>query len=200
MGVSFADDYLHETAQIAWGIGRAEIERAAEILADIRARQGRLFCLGIGGGAAHASHAVNDFRKLAGFEAYAPTDNIAELTARANDEGVETIFTQWLLGSQLTHRDALLVFSVGGGNAVRGVSVALVRALEIAHVRAATIIAIVGRDGGYAATVADACVIVPSVNPSRVTPHTEGFQSVIAHLLVTHPKIQLTPAKWESLL
>jgi len=170
----------------------------AETLAAVRARGGRLFFLGVGGGAAHASHAVNDFRKLAGFEAYAPTDNVSELSARANDDGWETVFAAWLTGSRLRREDAVFVFSVGGGDVDRNISVNLVRALECARAAGATIVGVVGRDGGFTAAVADACVVVPLVNPESVTAHTEAFQAVIWHLLVSHPLLKRAPGKWES--
>jgi D-sedoheptulose 7-phosphate isomerase len=199
MSADFARAHLDETVRIATLLDADAIERAAAALLAVRQRGGRLFILGVGGGAAHASHAVNDFRKLAGFEAYAPTDNVAELTARANDEGWETVFAAWLAGSRLTSKDGLLVFSVGGGSREKNVSVNLVKALEYARQTGASIVGIVGRDGGFTATVADACVIVPTVNPAAVTPHTEAFQAVIWHLLVSHPALQQTSAKWESL-
>jgi len=199
MSVEFVRGYLAETSRIAGALDADAIDRMASLLARTRARGGRLFCLGVGGGAAHASHAVNDFRKLAGFEAYAPTDNVAELTARTNDEGWDSAFAAWLRGSRLRQEDALLVFSVGGGSLDRGVSVALVRALEFARDVGATIVGVVGRDGGFTAQVADACVVVPTVNPSAVTPHTESFQAVVWHLLVSHPALQLAAGKWESI-
>ncbi len=199
MSVDFVRAHLEETARIAAAIDPAAVERVASTLALVRARGGRLFLLGVGGGAGHASHAVNDFRKLAGFEAYAPTDNASELTARANDEGWETVFAAWLAGSRLRKEDGIMVFSVGGGSAERGVSVNLVKALEYARSIGAAIVGVVGRDGGFTAQVADACVIVPTINPRSVTPHTEAFQAVIWHLLVSHPALQTAPTKWESL-
>lgn len=199
MSVDFVRAHLDETARIAAAIDPAAVERVASTLAAVRARGGRLFLLGVGGGAGHASHAVNDFRKLAGFEAYAPTDNASELTARANDEGWDTVFAAWLAGSRLRREDGIMVFSVGGGSAERGVSVNLVKALEYARSVGAAIVGIVGRDGGFTARVADACVIVPTINPRAVTPHTEAFQAVIWHLLVSHPALQTAPTKWESL-
>lgn len=197
--MSFVDDYLSEAAQIIEQIDRAAINKVVTCLAGLRDRGGRLFILGVGGGAGHASHAVNDFRKIVGIEAYAPTDNISELTARVNDEGWETVFVQWLKGSHLSSRDMLLVFSVGGGNLERNISPNLVRALQYAKEVGAGIIGVVGRDGGYTAQVADACVIVPTVNPAMITPHTESFQAVIWHLLVSHPDLQAAKTKWESL-
>lgn len=198
MSISFARRHLDETARIAAAIDDADVERLASILAAVRAGGGRLFFLGVGGGAAHASHAVNDFRKLAGFEAYAPTDNVAELTARTNDEGWDVVFEAWLQESRLRPADAVFVFSVGGGDAERNVSVNLVKALRYARRIGATIVGIVGRDGGFTAGVADVCIIVPTVNDRAVTPHTEAFQTVLWHLLVTHPALQTASAKWES--
>jgi D-sedoheptulose 7-phosphate isomerase len=194
----FARAHLDETARIAEQLDADAIERAAAALLAVRNRGGRLFILGVGGGAGHASHAVNDFRKLAGFEAYAPTDNVPELTARTNDEGWETTFAAWLQGSRLRKEDGILVFSVGGGNLAKNVSPNLVKALDLARSVGAAIVGIVGRDGGHTATVADACVIVPTVNAAAVTPHTEAFQAVVWHLLVSHPSLQTVTAKWES--
>jgi len=198
-GGSFSSRFLEETARIAASLDPEAIERLAGLLAQVRDRGGRLFFLGVGGGAAHASHAVNDFRKLAGFEAYAPTDNVAELTARINDEGWASALAAWLAESRLGRGDGVFVFSVGGGSVERNVSPPLVRALEYAHAAGATIVGIVGRDGGFTAEVADACIIVPVVSAERVTPHTEAFQAVLWHLLVSHPSLQRAPGKWESL-
>jgi D-sedoheptulose 7-phosphate isomerase len=198
MSDDFVRVHLAETARIASTIDADAIDRMASTLAAVRARGGRLFFLGVGGGAAHASHAVNDFRKLAGFEAYAPTDNVSELTARANDEGWETTFCAWLTGSRLAANDGIFVFSVGGGSRERGISVNLVRALEYARSVGAAIVGVVGRDGGYTASVADACVVVPTVNEAAVTPHTEAFQAVVWHLLVSHPQLRCAAGKWES--
>jgi D-sedoheptulose 7-phosphate isomerase len=170
-----------------------------DLLSDVRQSGGRLFILGVGGSAGNASHAVNDFRKIVGLEAYAPTDNVSELTARINDEGWETAYANWLKISRLVARDGVLVFSVGGGDAERNVSVNLVRAIEHAKAVGARVGGIVGRDGGFTAKMADACVIVPTVDPATVTPHSEAFQAVIWHLLVSHPRLQAAPAKWESL-
>ena len=194
----FARRYLDETVRIASALDPGEIERLASALADVRSGGGRLFFLGVGGGAANASHAVNDFRKLAGFEAYAPTDNVAELTARTNDEGWDGVFAAWLKGSRLRKEDGVFVFSVGGGSLEKNVSPNLVAALRYAESIGCTIVGVVGRDGGYTAQVADACVVVPSVNPEAVTPHTESFQAVIWHLLVSHPALQTARARWES--
>ena len=194
--MSFADTFLAETAEIVRRLDRAAIESIAGLLAGTRERGGRLFILGVGGSAANASHAVNDFRKLAGIEAYTPTDNVSELTARTNDEGWATVFEEWLKVSRLSAADMLLVFSVGGGNLEKNVSPNLVRALEYARGVGARIAGIVGRDGGHTAQVADACVIVPTVNASNVTPHSEAFQAVVWHLLVTHPDVKRSPTKW----
>lgn len=180
------------------GIDQSAVEACATGLADIRDRGGRLFILGVGGSAGHASHAVNDFRKLCDVEAYAPTDNVSELTARINDEGWETVFGEWLRGSRLDRRDGLLVLSVGGGDRTRAVSANLVVAMELARERAASIFAIVGRDGGFAAQVADACVVIPPLYPKHITPHTEGLCAVIWHLLVSHPALARSPTKWET--
>ena len=197
--MSFIARYLDEARQIADRIDQDAVGRIVDLLADIRGRGGRLFVLGVGGSAANASHAVNDFRKLVGLEAYAPTDNVSELTARINDEGWETSFANWLRGSRLGSRDGVLVLSVGGGDADRNVSVNLVRALEHARAVGATVVGIVGRNGGFTAKVADACVIIPTMSADTVTPHTEAFQAVVWHLLVSHPKLQASAAKWESL-
>jgi D-sedoheptulose 7-phosphate isomerase len=197
--MSFVRQYLDETARIVEQLDPAAIERLAALLAQVRQDGGRLFILGVGGGAAHASHAVNDFRKIAGMEAYAPTDNVSELTARTNDEGWATVFEAWLRTSRLSSRDAVLVFSVGGGDAARGVSPNLVRALDYARGVGARIGGIVGRDGGHTARLAEACVLVPVVNPEHVTPHTEAFQAVIWHLLVSHPLLKREATRWESL-
>jgi D-sedoheptulose 7-phosphate isomerase len=191
--------YLDQVREVAARIDRAAVERLVSLLAEVRARGGRLFVLGVGGSAGNASHAVNDFRKICGMEAYTPVDNVSELTARINDEGWDTSFANWLRGSRLGADDAVLVLSVGGGDAARGVSVNLVRALDAARAAGARIGGIVGRDGGYTARIADACVIVPTVDPATVTAHTEAFQAVVWHLLVSHPRLQAAPMKWESL-
>ncbi len=197
--VSFAQEYLTEVGRILQQFDPDLIEQAATLLADTRARGGRLFVLGVGGGAANASHAVNDFRKIAGLEAYAPTDNVAELTARVNDEGWPSAFEGWLRVSRIATDDLILVFSVGGGNIKENVSPNIVRALQYGKQQGARIVGVVGRRDGYTVQVADACVVVPEVNPAHVTPHTEAFQSVILHLLVSHPKLKQTQTKWESL-
>ena len=199
MSVEFVRAHLEETARVAASIDVHAVERMATALVAIRARGGRLFFVGLGGGAGHASHAVNDFRKLAGFEAYAPTDNVSELTARANDEGWDSVFTAWLAESRLGANDGVFVFSVGGGSREQNVSIGLVNALEYARSVGASILGVVGRDGGFTARVANACVIVPTVNAAAVTPHTEAFQAVIWHLLVSHPDVQRRSAKWESI-
>ena len=191
--------YLAEAAKIIELIDQDSVERMVDLMVKLRERGGRLFVLGVGGGAAHASHAVNDFRKIAGFEAYTPIDNVSELTARINDDGWETTFVHWLQGSRLNSDDMLLVFSVGGGDLERNVSPNLVRALEYAKEVGATVCGVVGRNGGYTAKVADACVIVPTVSPETVTPHTESFQALVWHLLVSHPRLKTAEMKWESM-
>jgi len=194
----FVDQYLEEVQEVTRLLDRDAIERVAGLLVKVRAEGGRLFILGVGGSAGNASHAVNDFRKIVGIEAYAPTDNVSELTARTNDEGWSSVFAAWLQTSRLTKRDALLVLSVGGGSAERNVSTNLVAALDVAKSVGARILGVVGRDGGYTATVADACVIVPTVNPEHTTPHAEAFQSIVWHLLVSHPSLKAHQTKWES--
>jgi D-sedoheptulose 7-phosphate isomerase len=197
--MSFADIYLTETARILERLDREGLERMAEALASARDSGGRLFVLGVGGSAAHASHAVNDFRKLCEFEAYAPTDNVSELSARVNDDGWESVFAAWLRGSQLRADDAVLVFSVGGGDAERNVSANLVRALEHAREAGARIFGIVGKNGGYTARVAEECIVIPPLYDERITPHTEGLCAVVWHLLVSHPALQRRGTHWESL-
>ena len=196
--MSYSEQHLHETADVVSKLDVAACEKAVALLADVRSRGGRLFILGVGGSAANASHAVNDFRKIAGMECYAPTDNVSELTARINDEGWTTVFAEWLKGSRLDEKDALLVLSVGGGDMERNVSPNLVAALQLARERRSSILGIVGRDGGYTAKVADVCVIVPTVNPMNTTPHTEAFQAVVWHLFVSHPALKTAQTKWES--
>jgi len=196
--LTFVRDYLNEVKAITDALDTDQIARAAHILGEVRERGGRLFILGVGGSAANASHAVNDFRKIVGIEAYAPTDNVSELTARTNDEGWTTVFQAWLAGSRLRKQDAVLVLSVGGGNLEKNVSPNLVSALEYARSIGAAIIGIVGRDGGFTAKVADACVIIPTVNATHVTPHAEAFQGVVWHLLVSHPALKQVETKWES--
>ena len=197
--MSFSTQYLAESTKVIEQLDAAAIEAVAAGLAGVREAGGRLFVLGVGGSAGHAGHAVNDFRKLCGFEAYAPTDNVSELTARTNDEGWDTTFSAWLAGSRLRAGDGVLVFSVGGGNRDKNVSVNLVRALELAREVGARIYGIVGRDGGFTKQVADACVVIPTVAAERVTPHTEGFCAVVWHLLVSHPALARAPTKWESI-
>ena len=196
--MSYARQHLKEAAEIIDRLDADAIERMVEVLANVRSQGGRLFFLGVGGSAGNCSHAVNDFRKLAGFEAYAPTDNVSELTARTNDEGWDTVFAAWLAGSRLRPEDGVFVLSVGGGSVEKNVSANLVRALEHARTVGASIVGIVGRDGGYTARVADVCVIVPTVNPETITPHSEAFQAVVWHLLVSHPRLKTAPTKWES--
>src|SRR5258706_5850067 len=195
---SFTRTFLDETAVLIQQLDVAAVEDIATGLAEVRAGGGRLFVLGVGGSAGHASHAVNDFRKICGFEAYTPTDNVSELTARVNDEGWDTCFSEWLKGSRLRKGDGVLVFSVGGGNREKNVSVNLVRSLELAREVGASVFGIVGDDGGYTKQAADACVTIPVVSPDRITPHTEGFCAVVWHLLVSHPKLAAKATKWES--
>ncbi len=194
----FGSAYLTETKAVIDAIDRADIERVVQGLAGVRDSGGRLFVLGIGGSAGHASHAVNDFRKICGFEAYTPTDNVSELTARINDEGWDTSFSEWLRGSRLGKRDALLIFSVGGGSREKNISGNLVMAIELAQQVGAKVFGIVGRDGGATRTAADASVVIPPLVAERVTPHTEGICAVIWHLLVSHPSLQRASTKWES--
>ena len=196
--MSFAKQFFEEAKQILDGLDLAAAEKMAQLLADTRSSGGRLFILGVGGSAANASHAVNDFRKIVGLETYAPTDNVSELTARTNDEGWATVFESWLKTSRLKPQDALLIFSVGGGDVVRNVSPNLVAALQYAKSVGAKILGIVGRDGGFTAQVADACVIVPTVNVTHTTPHAEAFQAVVWHMLVSHPALKQAETKWES--
>jgi len=196
--MSFSNDFINESILIINQIDSAEIEKVTDVLAQVRADEGRLFIVGSGGGSGHASHAVCDFRKLCGFEAYAPYDNISELTARVNDEGWDVSLVNWLKGSRINSRDGILVFSVGGGNFEKNISPNIVRALEYAKKLGCKIVGIVGKDGGYTRQVGDAVVVIPVVNNSRITPHTEGFQALLWHLLVSHPKLQVNPTKWES--
>ncbi len=196
--MSHTTEYLADVVRIVDRLDRSAIDRVVDHLVLLRKRGGRLFFLGVGGSAANASHAVNDFRKIAQIEAYAPTDNVSELTARTNDEGWETVFVQWLRVSHLTERDAVFVLSVGGGDLEKNISPNLVRALEYARTVGATVLGIVGRSGGYTAQVADACIIVPTVNTTTVTPHAEAFQGVLWHLMVSHPALKAVETKWES--
>jgi D-sedoheptulose 7-phosphate isomerase len=195
---SFAREFLDETIEVVRRIDAAMVDRVAEGLASARDAGGRLFILGVGGSAGHASHAVNDFRKICGFEAYTPTDNVSELTARVNDEGWDSCFSEWLKGSRVSDRDAVLVFSVGGGNVEKNVSPNLVRALELAKQVGAPVFGIVGKDGGATRAAAKACVLIPVVSPDRITPHTEGLCAVVWHLLVSHPALKIKQTKWES--
>jgi D-sedoheptulose 7-phosphate isomerase len=196
--MSFAKQFLAEVQQVTAQLDTGAIEKCADELATIRERGGRLFILGVGGSAGNAGHAVNDFRKICGFEAYAPTDNVSELTARTNDEGWATVFSEWLKGSRINGKDGLLIFSVGGGNLEKNVSPNLVSAIQVAKTVGASVVGIVGRDGGYTAKEATACVIVPTVNATHVTPHSEAFQGIVWHLLVSHPKLKIAQTKWES--
>ena len=196
--MTYTEQHLAEVRQIVDGIDTSKIESMTDLLSSVKLDGGRLFFLGVGGSAGNCSHAVNDFRKIVGMEAYTPTDNVSELTARTNDEGWETVFVEWLKTSRLTEKDAVFVLSVGGGNLAKNVSPNLVRALQYAKEVGARITGIVGRDGGYTATVADVCVIVPTVNPETVTPHSEAFQAVVWHLLVSHPTLKSNQTKWES--
>ncbi len=196
--MSYSKQHIGEAISILGQLDVDIIEKAVALLASVRERGGRLFILGVGGSAGNASHAVNDFRKICGFEAYAPTDNVSELTARTNDEGWSTVFAEWLRGSRLRKEDALLVLSVGGGSLEKNVSPNLVEALKLAKERGATVIGIVGKDGGYTAQVADAAIIVPTVNPATITPHSEAFQAVVWHLFVSHPALKIRETKWES--
>ena len=194
----FAQRFLQEVHQVVAQLDPDAIERAVDELASVRQRGGRLFILGVGGSAANASHAVNDFRKICGFECYAPTDNVAELTARTNDDGWASIFAEWLKGSRLQARDGLLIFSVGGGNLEKNVSPNLVAAIQLARQVGASVVGVVGRDGGYTAKAANVCILVPVVNPEHITPLSEAFQAVVWHLLVSHPKLKVGQTKWES--
>jgi D-sedoheptulose 7-phosphate isomerase len=194
--MSFSEQHLKETAEITKAIDPEMIEKIVDLLANVKETGGRLFVLGVGGSAANAGHAVNDFRKLAGIETYAPTDNVAELTARTNDEGWETVFSGWLKVSKINMKDCLFILSVGGGNKEKNVSPNLIEAIDLAKEVGARVTGIVGRDGGYTAQNADVCLIVPTVNPSTVTPHSESFQTVIWHLMVSHPKLKSNPTKW----
>jgi D-sedoheptulose 7-phosphate isomerase len=195
--LSFTNDYLAEATQILSKLDVNAIESMVAKLVEARRNNGRIFFLGVGGSAANASHAVNDFRKIAGFEAYAPTDNVSELTARVNDESWEDVFVNWLKGSRLRKEDVLFVLSVGGGNLEKNISPNLVKAVKYGKETGATVLGVVGRDGGYTAKVADACCIVPTVNPDNITPHAESFQGTIWHLIVSHPSIKASQTKWE---
>jgi D-sedoheptulose 7-phosphate isomerase len=197
--VDYIKTYLSEVATIAQSLDENQIKAMVDILLDIREKKGRLFILGVGGGAGNAGHAVNDFRKIVNIESYAPTDNVSELTARVNDDGWESTFENWLKVSRLGKQDGILVFSVGGGNLEKNISANIVSALKLAKAAGARVIGVVGRDGGYTAKVADACVVVPPINQETITPHTEAFQSVVWHLLVSHPALKVQEMKWESI-
>ena len=196
--MSYALQHLQEASQIIQKIDVAAIEKMADLLAAVKVEGGRVFFLGVGGSAGNCSHAVNDFRKIVGIESYAPTDNVSELTARTNDEGWASVFVEWLKVSKLSAKDALFIFSVGGGNLEKNISPNLVEAIKLAKSIGAKVTGVVGRDGGYTAQTADACVIIPTVNPETITPHSEAFQAVIWHLLVSHPKLKVNQTKWES--
>jgi D-sedoheptulose 7-phosphate isomerase len=196
--MSYVESYLKEVHQVVDGVDPSEIDRMIRLLIDLRLNNGRLFFLGVGGGAGNASHAVNDFRKICAIESYTPSDNVSEMSARVNDEGWETVFVNWLKGSKLRESDGLFVFSVGGGDAEKNISANLVHALAYAKQVGAKVFGVVGRNGGYTAKVSDACVVVPTVNPETVTPHTESFQAVIWHLIVSHPEMKMAEMKWES--
>jgi D-sedoheptulose 7-phosphate isomerase len=194
----FSNIFLNETIQILERMDKSVIDRLAFSLAQVRDNGGRLFILGVGGSAGHASHAVNDFRKICGFESYAPTDNVSELTARTNDEGWETTFSEWLKGSRICKKDAIFVFSVGGGNQEKKVSVNIVNAINLAKTVDAKVFGIVGKDGGYTKQEANECVVIPVINSDRITPHTEGICAVVWHLLVSHPYLKINQTKWEA--
>ena len=196
--MSYAQQHLNESIEIIQKMDVSAIEKMADLLAQVKIDSGRIFFLGVGGSAGNCSHAVNDFRKIVGIESYAPTDNVSELTARTNDEGWASIFVEWLKVSKLTSKDMLFIFSVGGGNLEKNISPNLVEALKLAKTVGSKVVGVVGRDGGYTAQVADACVIVPTINSDNVTPHSEAFQAVVWHLLVSHPKLKANQTKWES--
>lgn len=197
--MSYSKQHLREARDILAQLDPTLCEKAVELLSAMRARGGRLFILGVGGSAANASHAVNDFRKLAGIESYAPTDNVSELTARTNDDGWPSVFAEWLKVSRLAEKDAILVLSVGGGSLEKNISPNLIHALQLAKERGSAILGIVGRDGGYTAQVADVAIVIPTINPANITPHTEAFQAIVWHLLVSHPTLKVAETKWESM-
>lgn len=196
--MDYINRYLQEMQKIAGMVDQDQIKKAVQILADVRKNEGRLFFLGVGGGAGNCTHAVNDFRKIAGIESYAPTDNASELTARTNDNGWETVFSDWLRVSRVSSKDAVFVFSVGGGNEEKNISLNIVRALQYSKEMGAKVLGIVGRDGGYTAKIADACMLIPVISQDTVTPHTEAFQANIWHLIVSHPDLKASEMKWES--
>jgi D-sedoheptulose 7-phosphate isomerase len=195
---NYIDSYLDEVTEIVKKIDKTQIEKMVDIISGLKKNEGRMFMLGVGGSAGNASHAVNDFRKIAGIECYSPTDNVSELTARVNDDGWDTSFVNWLKGSRLNSKDCVFIFSVGGGNVEKNISVNIVNALKFAKEKESSVIGIVGKDGGYTANVADACVIIPTINNETITPHAESFQATIWHLLVTHPSIKQNEMKWEG--
>jgi D-sedoheptulose 7-phosphate isomerase len=196
--MSYALQHLKEASEIIQKLDVSAIEKIADLLATVKGEEGRIFFLGVGGSAGNCSHAVNDFRKIVGIECYAPTDNVSELTARTNDDGWPSVFVEWLKVSKLIAKDALFIFSVGGGNLEKNISPNLVEAIKLAKTVGAKVTGVVGRDGGYTAQAADACVIIPTVNPDTITPHSEAFQAVVWHLLVSHPKLKVNQTKWES--
>jgi D-sedoheptulose 7-phosphate isomerase len=196
--MSYAAQHMKEAAEIIQKMDLSAIEKVADLLATVKTEGGRIFFLGVGGSAGNCSHAVNDFRKIVGIESYAPTDNVSELTARTNDEGWASVFVEWLKISKLAAKDALFIFSVGGGNLEKNISPNLVEAIKLAKTVGAKVTGVVGRDGGFTAQAADACVIIPTVNPETITPHSEAFQAVVWHLLVSHPKLKANQTKWES--
>ena len=196
--MDYIKKYLEQTSKIASMLDQSAISKAVEILKEVREKKGRLFILGVGGSAGNASHAVNDFRKIAGIEAYAPTDNVSELTARTNDDGWDSVFRNWLRVSNLNSNDVILIFSVGGGNVEKHISVNLVMALKLAKEVNAKVIGVVSRDGGYTKEVSDSCILIPTLSPETVTPHAEEFQAIVWHLIVSHPEIQKNEMKWES--
>jgi D-sedoheptulose 7-phosphate isomerase len=198
MVTPYTSMYFEEVIAIARQIDQVQIDNMVEILTNLRQTGGRLFFLGVGGGAGNCGHAVNDFRKICGIESYAPTDNVSELTARVNDDGWDGVFAKWLEVSRIRADDAVFVFSVGGGNAERNISANIVQALKLAKQRGAKVVGVVGRDGGYTKQVADACIVIPTVNPATITPHTESFQGTVWHLIVTHPAMKMNEMKWES--
>ncbi|MDR3280117.1 MAG: SIS domain-containing protein [Synergistaceae bacterium] len=198
MSEFYAAKFLKQVCEVASGIDVSQVERMVDVLLSVRESGGRLFFLGVGGSAGSASHAVNDFRKICGFEAYTPSDNVSELTARTNDEGWESVFVQWLRGSRLRRGDAVFVFSVGGGNLEKKISVNIVEALKLAGETGASILGVVGRDGGYTARVADACIVIPPIDPETITPLVEAFHGVVWHMLVSHPRMKINETKWES--
>ncbi len=196
--MSYAAQHMKEAAEIIQKMDLSAIEKVADLLANVKTEGGRIFFLGVGGSAGNCSHAVNDFRKIVGIESYAPTDNVSELTARTNDEGWASVFVEWLKISKLAAKDVLFIFSVGGGNLEKNISPNLVEAIKLAKTVGAKVTGVVGRDGGYTAQAADACVIIPTINPETITPHSEAFQAVVWHLLVSHPKLKVNQTKWES--